>query len=56
MSKRNGKPKSKRKPAIPPALTEKLAQTPRRAAAENVHAPPQRGAGHSPAPMRHQGR
>jgi len=56
MPKRNGKPKSKRKPAIPPALTEKLAKTPRRAAAENVHAPPQRGAGHSPAPMRHQGR
>ena len=56
MAKRNVKPKKAKKPAIPAALTEKLAKTPRRAAAENVQAPPQRGAGHSPAPMRHQGR
>ena len=59
MSKRNEKPKSKRKPAIPPALAEKLANTPRRAAAADAqaNAPVQRGEEHSrPAPMRHQGR
>jgi len=56
MAKRTGKPKGKTKPAIPAALAEKLAQTPRRAAAEHVVPPRQRGAGHSPAPMRHQGR
>jgi hypothetical protein len=56
MAKRTRKPKDKAKPAIPPALAEKLAHTPRRAAAEHVVQPPQRAAGHSPAPMRHQGR
>jgi hypothetical protein len=59
MAKRNAKPKAKGKPAIPAALKEKLAKTPRRAAAADAqaNAPVQRGEEHSrPAPMRHQGR
>ena len=51
------KPRSKSSVPIPAAITEKLARTPARSAAAKQAVPPaQRGTGHSPAPMRHQGR
>jgi hypothetical protein len=53
LPKRTGKLK-KLKPSIPPAIAEKLARNPR--AIQRDTPPQQRGAGHTSAPMRHQGR
>jgi hypothetical protein len=51
------KPRSKSPVAIPQAITDKLARTPARAAAQRSTQPQPRAEGHSrPAPMRHQGR
>jgi hypothetical protein len=51
------KPRSKSSVPIPPAITDKLARTPARAAAQRAAQPQPRAEGHNrPAPMRHQGR